>query len=143
MILLRIVVGLLFVLEGLLRFLRPAEFGAGRFSAAGLPWAEQLAPLTGGVEIGGGLMVLVNLYAGDAALTLIAVALAWITATKLPILFGHTLGSLAVPPMTQYGWLSFLYAARMELLQIGALTVIAIDSGVQVGHRRRWYQSGL
>jgi uncharacterized membrane protein len=142
MILLRIVVGLLFVLEGLLRFLRPAEFGAGRLSAAGVPWADSLAPLTGGVEIGGGLLVMVNLYAGDAALALIAVALAWITAAKLPILFGHNLGSLMVPPMAQYGWLSFLHAARVGLLEVVALAAIAIDSGVQIGRRRHWYQGG-
>jgi hypothetical protein len=32
---------------------------------------------------------------------------------------------------------------RIELLLLFSLVAILIDSGLRMGHRRRWYQSGL
>ena len=54
MILIRVIVGLVFLLEGVLKFVRPEALGAGRFAAIGLPFPHVLAPLVGGIEIGGG-----------------------------------------------------------------------------------------
>ena len=53
MILIRVIVGLVFVLEGALKFVLPEELGAGRFALIGLPLPHALAPLIGGVEICG------------------------------------------------------------------------------------------
>lgn len=47
MILIRVVVGLVFVTEGILKFVHPSELGAGRFAAIGLPFPHTLAPLVG------------------------------------------------------------------------------------------------
>ena len=68
MILVRILVGLVFLLEGSLKFLRPAELGAGRFHLIGLPYADLLAPFVGGVEIVAGLALVLGIFAGEAAL---------------------------------------------------------------------------
>jgi hypothetical protein len=58
MILIRVIVGLVFLLEGILKLVRPEEMGAGRFAAIGLPFPQVLAPLVGGVEIGGAAAIL-------------------------------------------------------------------------------------
>ena len=141
MILIRIIVGLVFLLEGALKFLRPEELGAGRFAAIGLPFPTHLAPLVGGIEIGGGLAILLNFYAGDAALALLAVILIALITTKFPILLGRPLGSFPLDKLSHYGWLSFFHQARTDLLMIFGLLAVLIDSGVRVGRRRRWYQS--
>ena len=142
MILIRVVVGLVFLLEGALKFLRPEELGAGRFAEIGLPYAAHLAPLVGGIEIGGGLAILLNFYAGDAALALLAVILTALIATKFPILLGRPLGPFPLEKLNHYGLLSFLHQARTDLCMVFGLLAIVIDSGVRVGRRRRWYQDG-
>ncbi|MDR3774045.1 MAG: DoxX family protein [Terracidiphilus sp.] len=141
MILVRVVVGLVFLTEGILKFVHPAQFGVGRFVAIGIPFAPALAPLIGAVEIAGGLAILLNLFAGDAALVLLAVVLTALVTTKLPILLGHPLGPFALAQLPRYGLLSFLHEARVDLCMIFGLVAIAIDGGIRVGRRRPWYQS--
>jgi putative oxidoreductase len=96
MILIRVIVGLVFLLEGALKFLRPEELGAGALRRSALPFPHQLAPLVGSIEIGGGVAILLNFYAGDAALALLAVILTALIATKFPILLGRPLGPFAL-----------------------------------------------
>jgi uncharacterized membrane protein YphA (DoxX/SURF4 family) len=141
MILIRVVVGLVFLLEGALKFLRPEELGAGRFAEIGLPYAAHLAPLVGGIEIGGGLAILLNFYAGDAALALLAVIVTALITTKLPILLGRPWGPFAPVKAPHYGWMGFLHEARTDLCILFGLLAVLIDSGVRIGRRRRWYQS--
>jgi uncharacterized membrane protein YphA (DoxX/SURF4 family) len=142
MILIRMIVGLVFLFEGVLMFVRPGELGAGRFAALGLPFPYQLAPLTGGIEIAGGAAILLNFYAGDAALVLLGVIVAALITTKIPILLGRPLGQFAPAKLDSYGWVSFFHEARASLCMAFVLMAILIDSGVRVGRRRRWYQSG-
>ncbi len=92
MILIRVIVGLVFLTEGALKFLWPGDLGVGRFVAIGVPYAHLLAPFIGGVEIVAGIAVLLNLFAGDAALLLLVVTVGALVTTKLPILLGHSLG---------------------------------------------------
>jgi uncharacterized membrane protein YphA (DoxX/SURF4 family) len=142
MILVRVIVGLVFLLEGILKFVRPEEIGAGRFAVIGLPFPQQLAPLVGGVEIGGGAAILLNFYAGDAALALLVVIVTALVTTKFPILLGRPLGPFALPRLNSYGWLSFFHEARTDLCMVFGLVAVIIDSGIRVGRRRRWYQGG-
>jgi uncharacterized membrane protein YphA (DoxX/SURF4 family) len=141
MILIRVVVGLVFVTEGILKFVRPDELGAGRFASIGIPYAHALAPLVGGLEIAGGLAIAVNFFAGDTALVLIVVILAALVTTKLPVLIGRPLGPFTLMKLPHYGVLSFLHEARVDLCMLFGLVAIAIDRGIRVGRRRRWYQS--
>ncbi|MGB8259184.1 MAG: DoxX family protein [Terracidiphilus sp.] len=140
MILVRVIVGLVFVLEGALKFLRPEELGPGRFLTIGLPFPDVLARLVGAVEITGGAALLLNLYAGDAALALLAVILTALVTTKLPILLGHPLGPFALAKVARTGFLSFLHESRTDFAMVFGLVAVLIDSGVRVGRRRRWYQ---
>ncbi len=141
MFLIRVIVGLVFLTEGVLKFVRPDELGWGRFAAIGLPYPQVLAPVVGCTEIVAGAAVLLNLYAGDAAILLLAVIFTALVTTKLPILLGRPLGPLALVKLPHYGWLSFLHEARLDLCMLFASLAILIDSGQRVGHRTPWYQS--
>jgi uncharacterized membrane protein YphA (DoxX/SURF4 family) len=133
-------VGLVFLTEGILKFLRPEELGAGRFAAIGLPLPHQLAPLVGGIEIGAGAAVILNFYAGEAALVLLCVIVTALITTKLPILLGHSLGPFTLAKVAHTGWFGFLHEARTDFCMLIGAVVILLDSGIQFG-RRRWYQS--
>jgi len=97
--------------------------------------------LVGGAELLGAAAVLLDLYAGDAALLLLAVIGTALVTTKFPVLLGHPLGPFALMKTAHYGWLGFLHEARTDLSMIFCLIAILIDSGLHVGRRRPWYQS--
>ncbi len=141
MMLLRVMVGLIFLIEGILKFVRPQELGAGRFMTIGLPYPQVLAPIVAGMEIVGGLAVILGFYAGDAALALLAVIVVALVTTKLPILLGRPLGPFMPAKLAHYGWASFLHEARVDLCMLLGTLAVLIDSGLKVGRRRPWYQS--
>ena len=142
MILIRVMVGLVFLLEGCLKFLRPEELGSGRFELLGLPFPHYLAPLVGVMELGGGAVILLNIYAGDAALALLVVIVTALVTTKFPILLGRPLGPFPLEKLKEYGLLSFFHQARTDFCMVLGLLAILIDSGLKVGKKRRWYQTG-
>ncbi len=142
MTLIRTIVGLVFLLEGVLKFVRPDALGAGRFAAIGLPYPNVLAPLVGGIEIGCGGAILLDFFAGDAAIFLLVVIFTALITTKIPIMLGRPLGPFTLEKLNNYGWLEFFHEARTDLSMIFGLLAIAIDSGVHMGRKRRWYQGG-
>jgi putative oxidoreductase len=137
MILIRVIVGVVFLTEGILKFVYPGELGAGRFAHIGLPFPHVVAPLVGAVEIASGAALILNLYAGDAALLLLVVILTAIFTTKAPILPGHRLGVFAPPKLEHYGVLSFIHEARTDLSMLFGLIAILLDSGMKLGMKRR------
>lgn len=142
MILIRAMVGLVFLLEGILKFLWPATLGVGRFTEIGLPYPHLLASVAGGVEIGAGAAVMLNFFAGDASLALLAVIVTALVTTKIPILLGRSLGPFTLAKLHEYGWLSFFHEARTDFSMLFCLVAIIMDSGIRVGRRRHWYQGG-
>ena len=141
MILIRVIVAVVFITEGALKFIYPGELGAGRFAHIGLPYPQVLGPIVGGVEIVAGAAVMANFYAGDAALFLLAVIVTAIITTKIPILVGRPLGPFALAKnVSHYGLLGFLHEARTDLAMLFGLVAIVIDSGVRAGRHARWYQ---
>lgn len=141
MILVRVMVGLIFLTEGILKFVHPQELGAGRFATIGLPFPQVLAPVVAALEIAGGLAVMLNFFAGDAALVLLAVILGALVTTKLPILLGRPLGPFVPAKLAHYGLASFLHEARVDLCMLLGTLAVVIDAGLKVGRRRPWYQS--
>jgi uncharacterized membrane protein YphA (DoxX/SURF4 family) len=141
MILVRVMVGLIFLTEGILKFVHPQELGAGRFATIGLPFPQVLAPVVAVLEIAGGLAVMLNFFAGDAALVLVAVILGALVTTKLPILLGRPLGPFVPAKLAHYGLASFLHEARVDLCMLLGTLAVVIDAGLKVGRRRPWYQS--
>ncbi len=57
--LIRLMVGGVFLAEGVLKFLYPEEFAAGRFAKIGIPLPSVLGPFVGGVEVFCGLTIVV------------------------------------------------------------------------------------
>lgn len=85
-ILIRLIVGGIFLSEGIQKFLFPGELGVGRFAKIGIPSPEIMAPFVGVVEILGGGLLLAGFLTRLAAIPLILNMLVAITTTKLPIL---------------------------------------------------------
>jgi len=137
MILIRVIVGVVFLTEGILKFARPAELGVGRFAHIGLPWPHLLAPFVGAVEIAAGGALILNFFAGDAALLLLFVILTAIATTKVPILLGHHLGPFGPPKPDGTGVLSFIHEARTDLAMLFGLVAILLDSGMRISLRGR------
>jgi len=108
-VLIRIMVGAVFLTEGIQKFLYPAEVGAGRFAKIGIPQAELLGPFVGSVEIVCGTLVILGLFTRIAVVPLLGVmAVAFVT-TKLPILLGQDLGPFQVRQLPYYGFWGFAH----------------------------------
>jgi uncharacterized membrane protein YphA (DoxX/SURF4 family) len=138
MILIRVLVALVFITEGILKFLYPGEFGVGRFAHIGIPYPHVLAPCVAAVEIVAGGAVLANFYAGDAAILLLAVILTALVSTKIPILLGRPLGPFTLPKNApHYGLLGFLHEARADLAMLFCLLAMLLNAGPQLGRGKR------
>jgi len=82
----RFVVGLVFLSEGIQKFLRPDDVGAGRFAKIGFSNPEFWAHFTGSFEIICGILLLIGFLTRLASIPLLIImAVAFIT-TKYPLL---------------------------------------------------------
>ena len=86
LLLIRVLVGWVFVSEGIQKFLFPAQLGVGRFAKIGIPAPQVMAPLVGTVEIVCGSLVLIGLFTRYAAIPLLGVISVAIATTKIPML---------------------------------------------------------
>jgi putative oxidoreductase len=136
MVLMRLIIGAVFVTEGLLKLLWP-ELGSGRFEHLGIPMAGQVASFVGIIEVGAGASMIFNFFAGDCALLLLCVIIPAIVMTKIPILLGSRFLWFDPPPLAHYGFLSFMHESRTDLLVLFGLVAILLDSGVK-WRSRRW-----
>jgi uncharacterized membrane protein YphA (DoxX/SURF4 family) len=85
-ILVRLIVGGVFLSEGLQKFLFPDALGVGRFTKIGIPAPDVMAPFVGVCEVVCGLLFLLGLLTRFAAITMIIEMLVAISTTKVPIL---------------------------------------------------------
>lgn len=85
-ILIRLMVGAVFLSEGIQKFLFPDELGAGRFAKIGLSSPEILGSLVGTFEILCGALVLIGLLTRFASVPLIIIMLVAIATTKAEVL---------------------------------------------------------
>jgi putative oxidoreductase len=85
-ILVRIMVGWVFLSEGIQKFLFPAALGVGRFTKIGIPAPEFFAPFVAVVEIVCGALVILGLLTRLAAVPLLIDITVAILTTKLPML---------------------------------------------------------
>ena len=67
LLLIRILVGWVFVSEGIQKFLFPAQLGVARFEKIGIPSPHLMAPFVGTVEIVCGILLLFGLFTRLAA----------------------------------------------------------------------------
>jgi uncharacterized membrane protein YphA (DoxX/SURF4 family) len=86
LLIIRLIPGMTFLLEGVQKFLYADTLGVNRFITTGIPHASFWAPFTGVVEIACGLLLLFGLFTRLATIPLlIDMAVAFIY-TKWPIL---------------------------------------------------------
>src|ERR1035437_9683415 len=89
-VLIRLMVGSVFFLEGVLKFLYPDALGAGRFAKIGILFPQIMSPFVGGVEIVCGALVLIGLLTRLAAIPLLINISVAILSTKIPLLCWDT-----------------------------------------------------
>lgn len=85
-LLIRLMVGAVFLSEGIQKFLFPAIRGAGRFEKIGLPSPEFLGSFVGFFEILSGALILLGLFTRLAAVPTLIIMLVAIATTKGAVL---------------------------------------------------------
>jgi putative oxidoreductase len=129
-ILIRVMVGSVFLAEGIQKFLYPAEVGAGRFTRIGIPQADMVAPFVGGVEIACGTLVLLGLLTRFAVIPLLGVMAVAIVTTKVPILLGRDLGPFQLRQLPYYGIWGFAHETRTDFsMLMGSLFLFLVGPG--------------
>src|SRR3989304_3303541 len=101
-ILIRLIVGAVFLSEGIQKFVFPDALGVGRFTRIGIPSPEVRAPFVGVCEIVCGLLLLAGLLTRLAAIPMIINMLVAISTTKVPILFKSGLWAAANEARTDF-----------------------------------------
>ena len=129
-ILIRLLVGVVFLTEGIQKFLYAAELGSGRFAKIGIPWPQFTGPFVGAVEILCGVLVILGLATrAAAAMLLIDISVA-ILSTKVPIFLGYAFGPFSLPKLPRYGFWSMAHEARTDFsMWLGCLFLILVGSG--------------
>jgi len=127
-IIIRLMVGAVFVSEGMQKFLYPAEVGAGRFEKIGIPSPTVVAPLVACFEIGCGTLVLLGLATRMAVVPLIVIILTAIATTKIPILMTDGFWKMAHEARTD--WSMLLGSLFLLVVGAGPLSCDAKLSGV-------------
>jgi len=127
-IVIRLLVGWVFVCEGVGKFLYPAQQGAGRFAKIpAIPAPEFFGPFVGTVEIVFGMLVLLGLLTRVAALVLILNISVAILTTKVPILWGQHYG---LPALKQYNLWGMLHESRTDFsMWLGCLFLLIVGGG--------------
>lgn len=104
-ILIRVMVGAVFLSEGIQKFLFPEQLGVGRFARIGIPAPDLLAPFVGVVEVVCGALLLAGLLTRLAAIPLVADMVVAITTTKIPILVNKGFWAMAHESRTDFAML--------------------------------------
>lgn len=101
-VLIRLLVGAVFLSEGVQKFLFPASLGVGRFAKIGIPNPEFTAPFVGAVEIVFGAMLIAGLLTRLATIPLLIDILVAIATTKIPMLVLQGFWPMAHEARTDY-----------------------------------------
>jgi putative oxidoreductase len=104
-ILVRFMVGAVFLSEGLQKFIFPDALGVGRFIEIGIFAPHITAPFVGVCEILCGAMFLAGLLTRLAAITMIIDMLVAISTTKIPILVDQGFWKMAHEARVDYSML--------------------------------------
>ena len=115
-ILIRLMVGAVFLSEGIQKFLFPDQRGAGRFEKIGLPEPELLSTLVGSFEIVCSILVLIGLFTRMAVIPLLIIMLVAIYTTKAQIFL-------------EEGFWSTLHASRTDWSMLLGSLFLLITGG--------------
>lgn len=109
-------VGVVFLSEGIQKFLFPDARGVGRFIKIGLPEPEFLAYFVAVFEVTCGILIVMGLLTRLAVIPTITVMLVAISTTKLPMLANEGFWEMAHAARTDWSML----LGSVFLLMVGA-----------------------
>ncbi len=113
----RVLVGGVFLSEGVQKFLFADALGVGRFIKIGIPAPALMAPFVGVVEVVCGLLLLIGLLTRLAAVPLIIDMLVAIATTKVPILL-------------KSGFWAMVHEARVDYaMLLGSVFLLLVGAG--------------
>ncbi len=125
-LLVRLLVGGVFLSEGIQKFVYPDSLGVGRFVKIGIPAPAVMAPFVGVVETVGGLLLVVGLLTRLAGVPLVIDMLVAIATTKVPVLVKSGFFAMAHEARTDYSML------------LGSLFLVLVGSGPLSVDARLW-----
>ena len=128
-LLIRILVGWVFLSEGIQKFLFPDALGVGRFVKIGIPWPQVMAPFVGVVEIVCGSLLLIGLMTRLAAIPLLIDICVALYSTKIVTL-------------AKNGFWGTLHEARTDVSMLLGLIFLLIVGGGALALDAR-YPEGL
>jgi uncharacterized membrane protein YphA (DoxX/SURF4 family) len=131
-VLIRVLVGWVFLSEGVQKFLFPDALGAGRFVKIGIPWPQAMAPFVGVVEIVCGSLLLIGFLTRLASVPLL-------------IDIAVALYSTKIVTFARNGFWGTLHEARTDLCMLLGLIFLllvgggslALDARLAAGRLRR------
>jgi len=116
-VLIRVIVGWVFLSEGIQKFLFPAALGVGRFVKIGIPAPQFSAPFVGIVEIVCGALLIVGLLTRLASIPLMIDIIVAIVTTKIPMLL-------------KSGFWAMMHEARTDFcMLLGLIFLLIVGSG--------------
>ena len=116
-LLVRVLVGWVFLSEGIQKLLFPAALGAGRFAKIGIPMPQFSGPFVGVVEVGCGGLLLIGLFTRWASIPLLIDISVAIATTKLPM-------------MVKQGFWAAMHEGRTDFCMfVGLIALLFLGSG--------------
>ena len=129
-ILIRVMVGAVFLSEGIQKFIYPAMRGAGRFESMGFPSPEFFATFVAIFEILCGLYFLSGFFTRGAALAMLVNMTVAIVVTKIPIAFAESFGPFVLRELKTYGFWSMAHEMRTDFaMWLGSLFLLIRGGG--------------
>lgn len=125
----RLMVGAVFLSEGIQKFLFAAELGAGRFTKIGLPMPEFLGPFVGTFEILSGTLILLGLFTRLAAVPTLIIMLVAIATTKVQL-------------FTDKGFWGMLHDSRTDWAMLLGFIFLLIEGGGKWSMDRKLMKHG-
>jgi putative oxidoreductase len=116
-VLIRVLVGWVFLSEGIQKFLFPDSLGVGRFVKIGIPWPQVMAPFVGVVEIVCGSLLLIGLITRLATVPLL-------------IDISVALYSTKIITLAKNGFWGTLHEARTDVsMLLGLIFLLLVGAG--------------
>ncbi len=115
-LLMRLMVGGVFLSEGILKFVYTNQ-GVGRFTKLGIPFPQETASFVGGLEIVGGMLLIAGLFTRVIAIPFIIEMVVAILTTKIALYLGTS--PLPLPPaLPKVGFWAVMHETRSDYAQI-------------------------
>ena len=129
-LIIRLMVGAVFLSEGIQKFIYPAVRGAGRFENIGFPAPEFFGTFVGIFEIICGILLFAGLLTRGAAIAMLINMTIAIIVTKIPIAFGESFGPFVLRDLNNYGFWSMADEMRTDFaMWLGSLFLLIKGGG--------------